>query len=38
MLHRIGDWRDRIEGRLGFGLHQIEKAAGIFALRPPGKN
>ena len=37
MLHR--NWRlagpDR--GRLGFGLHQIEKAAGIFALRPPGK-
>ena len=26
------------EGGLCIGVHQIEKAADIFALRPPGKN
>jgi hypothetical protein len=26
------------EGDLCIGVHQIEKAADIFALRPPGKN
>jgi hypothetical protein len=26
------------EGGLCIGMHQIEKTADIFALRPPGKN
>jgi hypothetical protein len=32
------NWRLAHEGGLCIGGHQIEKAAGIFALRPPGKN